>query len=198
MHTSSLFLSFLGGKEVGSLLCHHTLCVMCGATFQQLNHLADFCENWYEHSTIGGHSMAVIFLLPTTNGNNVMNMQTCNSGASKQHILFTYFLTYSLEQSLFPALYGTQRFITAFTRACYPSLSWARSIYSTPSYPTPWRSIFILYSHLCLCLSSGLFPSGFLTKTLYTPLFSSICATCSAYFILLNSIIQIIYGEEYG
>jgi hypothetical protein len=45
--------------------------------------------------------MAVIFLLPTTNDNDVMNMQTCNSGASKQHILFTYILSYSLEQSFF-------------------------------------------------------------------------------------------------
>ena len=34
--------------------------------------------------------------------------------------------------------------------------------------PTSWTSIVILPSHLRLGLSSGLFPSGFSTKTLYT------------------------------
>jgi len=43
--------------------------------------------------------MALIFVLPTTSNSNVMNLQTCN-WASKQHILFTYFLTYCLEQGL--------------------------------------------------------------------------------------------------
>ena len=38
----------------------------------------------------------------------------------------------------------------------------------TPPHPTSWRSILILSSHLRL----GLFPSGFLTKTLYKPLLS--------------------------
>ena len=39
-----------------------------------------------------------------------------------------------------------------------------------PPHPTSWRSILILFSHLWLDLPSGLFPSGFPTKTLYTPL----------------------------
>ena len=38
----------------------------------------------------------------------------------------------------------------------------------TPN-PTSWRSILILSTHLCLGLPSGLFPSGFPTKTLHTP-----------------------------
>ena len=68
----------------------------------------------------------------------------------------------------FPAFYGTRRFITAFTSARYLSLSWARSIQSMPSHTTSWRSILILFSHLRLGLPSGLFLSGFPTKTLYT------------------------------
>ena len=40
----------------------------------------------------------------------------------------------------------------------------------TPPHPTFWRSSLVLSSHLRLGLASGLFPSGFPTKTLYTPL----------------------------
>jgi hypothetical protein len=42
----------------------------------------------------------------------------------------------------------------------------------TPSSPPPtsWRSILILSSHLSLSLPNGLFPSGFPTRTLCTPL----------------------------
>jgi hypothetical protein len=65
-------------------------------------------------------------------------------------------------------------------------------------YPTSWRSIVILYSHLHLGLPSGLFPSGFPTKTLYTLHLSPICATCPTHFILLYFITQTIQGEEYG
>ena len=76
-----------------------------------------------------------------------------------------------------PAFYGTQRFITTFTNACPLFICWARSIQSMPPHPTSWRSILILSTHLCLLLQSGLSPSGFPTKSLYTLLFSPILAT---------------------
>ena len=67
----------------------------------------------------------------------------------------------------FPAFHGTRRFITALTSVHHLSLSWASPIQSIYPHPTSWRSILILSTHLCLGLPSGLFPSGFPTKTLY-------------------------------
>ena len=97
----------------------------------------------------------------------------------------------------FPAFHGTRRFITALTSVCHLSLSWASPIQSIYPHPTSWRSILILSTHLCLGLPSGLFPSGFPTKTLYAPLFSPICTTCPAHLILLDFITCTILGEEY-
>ena len=69
----------------------------------------------------------------------------------------------------FPTFYGTRRFITALTSVRHLSLSLASPIQSTYRHPTSWRSILILSTHLRLGLHSGLFPSGFPTKTLYAP-----------------------------
>jgi hypothetical protein len=57
-----------------------------------------------------------------------------------------------------PAFYTNRRFITPITRARHLSLSWARSVQSMPPpppHPTSWRYILMLFSHLRLCLPSG-------------------------------------------
>ena len=96
----------------------------------------------------------------------------------------------------FPAFYGTQSFITAFTSAHHLSLSCASFIQSIPPHPSSWRSI-LLFSLLRLGLPSGLFPSGFPTKTLCTPLLSPIRVTCPAHPILLTFITRTILCEDY-
>ena len=95
----------------------------------------------------------------------------------------------------FPAFHGTRRFTTAFTSVRHLSLSWASPIQSIYPHPTSWR--WILSTHLHLGLPSGHFPSGFPTKTLYTPLSTPIRATCPAHLIPLDFITRTILGEDY-
>ena len=99
----------------------------------------------------------------------------------------------------FHAFHGTRSFITALTSVRHLSLSWASPIQSIYPHPTSWRSFLILSIHLRLGppSPSGLFPSGFPTKTLHTPLSLPTRATCPAHLILFDFITRTILGEEY-
>ena len=110
--------------------------------------------------------------------------------AMTTHNLITYLLTYSLTHSLthskeqnssweanrFSASQEIPRILwkPKVHYRIYKSLSWARSIQSMPPHSICWRSSLILFSRLRLGLPSGLFLSGFPTKTLYEPLLSSL------------------------
>ena len=114
-------------------------------------------------------------------------MSDCQYGSIQDWIvehLYTHLLTYLLTPwcrvllekltglqlvKKFPAFHGTRRFITALTSFHHLSLSWASPIQSIYQHPTSWRFILILSTHLRLGLPSGLLPSDFPTKTLYTP-----------------------------
>ena len=75
-----------------------------------------------------------------------------------------------------------------------PILNQLDPVHATTSYFG--RSILILSSHLRLGLPSGLFPSDFPNKTLYTPFLSPIRVTCLAYLIILDLTAQTILGEK--
>jgi hypothetical protein len=63
-----------------------------------------------------------------------------------------------------------------------PIPSQMNPVHMLPAY----RSILVLHSYLCLCFQSGLFPSSFLAKIVYTFLVSPMNATSSEHLILLT------------
>ena len=132
-----------------------------------------------------------------TNVNNISLKLVERITHVKLNNIFTYLLTpwcrVLLEKltglqlvKKFPAFHGTPRFITALTSVRHLSLSWASPIQSIYPHSTSWRSILILSTHLRPGLPSGIFPSGFPTKTLHTPLSSSIRAACPAHLIFIT------------
>jgi hypothetical protein len=76
-------------------------------------------------------------------------------------------LTYSPKQLKTPWRQN-QKFSTVVARVRHLFPSWTRWICSSPCHPVSLRFILIPSSHLRLGLPSGLFPSGFPTKTVYT------------------------------
>jgi hypothetical protein len=92
----------------------------------------------------------------------------------------------------FPAFYGTRRFITVFTRALHRSLSWARSIQSTPSH---FSKIHFNVVHPPTSWSSQWSPSFWLSHQY--PICIPLRVTCPAHLILLDLIILIILSAEY-
>jgi hypothetical protein len=122
--------------------------------------------------------------------------------------LLTYLLTYSMEQSPWkanwfaasqeiPRVLWNSKVPHRTHKRPPPALSWASPIQSSHLHPTSWRPILTLSSHLRLGLPSGLFPSGFPTRTLYTSLPSPIRTTCPAHPNILDFITRTILSKKY-
>jgi len=143
----------------------------CNAPFSEFNILV--CKMWKQNllnQTCAFHAFCT--LTECACQNESLHICPCKLTPWSIILLEKIIVTHPFKK--FPALFGTWRFITVFTRVHHWSLSWARWIQSTPSHPLSLRFI----SHLCLGLPSGPFPSGFLTKILHVFLVPPIHVTC--------------------
>jgi len=98
----------------------------------------------------------------------------------------------------FSTFNGNRRFIHYRTPKCPPPVPVMIQIDQViPPHLTSRRPISILSSHLRLSLPSFLFPSGFSTKTLFTPLLSSYMLHVLPISLFLDLITLTTLGEKY-
>jgi hypothetical protein len=88
---------------------------------------------------------------------------------------------HSLQKS--DTFYGARSYITLCTTSCNLSLSWTRLPWSLIFHPISGRCILILHFHLYLGITSGLFLSGFPTKSMHV-IFYPIDSLCLAEHVL--------------
>jgi hypothetical protein len=96
-----------------------------------------------------------------------------------------------------PRILWKRNFISVFTTARHLCCCWATTIQSTLPHRTSWKFILILFCHLRLGLSSGIFPSDFPDNSLYAPLPYTSHLTPSPHLIHLDLTTRIILGEKY-
>jgi hypothetical protein len=118
-------------------------------------------------------------------------VRTCSVGMGKQHGVWVTSLTGWLTHwRQNPKVHHRVH----YSPPTVPILSQVNPLHTRPT-NLP-KVHLISSSHLRLGLSSGLFPLGFHTKTLYTFLPCPMRATCPAHLILLDLICLIISGDE--
>ena len=96
-----------------------------------------------------------------------------------------------------PRIFGTRRFITAFTSARHLSLSWARSIQSMTSTFHFLKTNLNIIPLSMPCSSKQFLSLRSTTPNLYVHIRFPIRATCLANLNLLDLITWIVFGEQY-